>query len=390
MRGSGAELGKIERRGKIAPNLFHVEVGVRFADVGQTLMAGFEGTTVGDQVRELLKFGVGGFILFRRNLESAAQTAELIAEIRALARRRILFAIDEEGGRVQRLRQFATVWPAARLVGAAGDPGLATDFGAALGAELHALGFDLDFAPVVDVDSNPENPVIGDRSFGRKPEDVAKFAAAFIAGLQGAGVAACAKHFPGHGDTLEDSHDALPVVRHDRARLDCIELPPFRAAAAAGVATMMTAHVIVEALDSGIPATMSPRVVSLLRNEIGFDGVVFSDDLEMHAIAGHFALGEAAVRAATAGCDMLLVCLEIDRQEKALRGLFDARAAGRLTADRLSQMNRRRESLMAAYSAPGRGDLARVGCAAHTELANRIDRLGRAGLTEEDAGSKQT
>ncbi len=363
----------------------------RCPEAGRVLMAGFEGTQVNEQVRELLKFGVGGFILFRRNLESAEQAAGLIAEIRALAgNRRLLFAIDEEGGRVQRLRQIGTVWPPARVIGATGDVQLVARFAGALGIELRALGFDLNFAPVVDVDSNPDNPVIGDRSFAADPHTVADLTTTFIREMQAAGVAACAKHFPGHGDTDVDSHYELPLVHHDRARLDELELVPFRAAAAAGVAGVMSAHVIVERIDATHPATMSPAVLGILRNEIGFDGVIFSDDLEMGAIADNFPLGETALAAARAGCDMLLVCLEIDLQEAAFRALHDSRTSRTLPDDRLRAMNRRLDALAARFPAPGRGELSVLGSEAHRALAREIEAAGRAGLTENGANTKQS
>lgn len=346
---------------------------MRRAAAGRALMVGFEGRQVNDQVREQLKFGVGGFILFRRNLESAEQTAELIAEIRALAPgRRLLLAVDEEGGRVSRLRSFGTMWPSMREGGRL-DPETLERFGAALGTELAVLGFDLDFAPVADVDTRADNPVIGDRSFGGDAWHVAACAAAVVRGLQGAGVMACAKHFPGHGDTEVDSHHELPFVAHSRRRFDEVEFVPFHAVIEAGVAAVMTAHLVAADLDAKRAATMSSKVLGILRNEMGFGGVVFSDDLEMGAIADHYPTGEAAVLAAAAGCDMLLVCLEIAQQEAAFRALFD----GAVPDQRLREMNRRLDALAARFPEPQRGDLSRVGCDEHRVLAARL----RSGLT---------
>ncbi|MDP8224897.1 MAG: beta-N-acetylhexosaminidase [Candidatus Lernaella stagnicola] len=358
---------------------------------GRVMLVGFEGTQVNEQVRELLKFGVGGFVLFRRNLESAEQTAGLIAEIRSLAEtRRLLFAIDEEGGRVQRLREFGTAWPPARVIGAAADAEPVRQFGAALGTELRALGFDIDFAPVVDVDSNAGNPVIGDRSFGSDPETVADLTEAFIRAIQGQGVAACAKHFPGHGDTVADSHYELPVVRHDRERLEQVEWVPFRRAVAAGVQGVMTAHLVAEKIDPATPATMSPHLLGLLRNEIGFPGVIFSDDLEMRAIADNYDVGEAALSAARAGCDMLLICLEMDMQEAVFRALYDGPRRGVLPAERMGQMEQRLDRLAAWLPVPATGDLSVVGCQAHRALSREIAARPPDGLTGQNTGSKQT
>jgi beta-N-acetylhexosaminidase len=204
--------------------------------------------------------------------------------------------------------------------------------GAALAHELRACGVRWDFAPVVDVDTNPANPVIGDRSFGDDPELVGRLGAAMIEGLQQGGVAACAKHFPGHGDTELDSHLELPAVDHSPARLAEVELPPFRAAIAAGVASIMTAHVVVRELDDRLPATLSPSVIAgLLREELGFDGVVVSDDLEMKAVARGWSPGEAAVLAAEAGCDLLPFCSLHDAQVEGVEALVRAAESGRLS-----------------------------------------------------------
>jgi beta-N-acetylhexosaminidase len=187
-----------------------------------------------------------------------------------------------------------------------------------MGKELRAVGFNMNFAPVMDVDSNPDNPVIGDRAFGRDPRTVMTHGVAFIRGLQAAGVLACAKHFPGHGDTDLDSHLALPTVSHSADRLARIEIPPFRAASGAGVAALMSAHVVYPALEDNVPATLSRAILtSLLRTEIGFEGVVFSDDLEMGAVAKQHTIERLAVDAVWAGCDALLICKSEDLQHRA-------------------------------------------------------------------------
>jgi beta-N-acetylhexosaminidase len=292
---------------------------------GQLLVGGFAGEELPASYAAALRDGRrGGAILFRRNCGDLARVASLCTAIRDAAGPSLppFIGVDQEGGRVTRLPAPFLALPAARRLGATGDEALVRRAGSAAGAELAALGFNLDFAPVLDVDSNPANPIIGDRAFGSDPERVARLGFAFAAGLEGEGVLACGKHFPGHGDTSVDSHLDLPVVDHARARLDAVELAPFRAAARGGVATLMTAHVLCPALDPDVPATLSRRVCTdLLRGELGFEGVLFSDDLEMRAVAARWSVEETAVAAVRAGCDALLVCSREDWQERALEAL---------------------------------------------------------------------
>ncbi len=259
----------------------------------KTLIVGIPTTDIDATARRVVAdLHVGGVILFRRNIVSPEQTHGLIAALRALRKMPLILAVDQEGGRVQRLRAPLTEFPPAHAE-ASGEaqPNIAKEVGAQLARELLAVGFDLDFAPVVDVDTNPANPVIGDRSFGRTPETVSKLAVALIEGMQGAGMMACAKHFPGHGDTLEDSHKDLPSLPHDLERLRRVEWPPFAATAKAKVATIMTAHVMFPALDPVWPATMSSTCLAALRQETGFEGAIISDDLEMKAIADRYDIG---------------------------------------------------------------------------------------------------
>lgn len=289
---------------------------------GQLLFAGFQGTELPRELAELLASGrIGGVILFARNIVDATQVRALTAALHAAAppEAPLLLAIDQEGGRVQRLRKPWTEWPPMRVLGERDDPSTTAAVATALARELADLGIGLDFAPVVDVDTNPKNPVIGDRSFAREPARVARHAAAFIAAMQAAGVAACAKHFPGHGDTHTDSHLELPRLEHDLDRLREVEFPPFRAAVEAGVASMMTAHVLFPRLDRARPATLAPDVMALLRGELGYDGVVFSDDLEMKAVADHFAPEPLVRGCLEAGCDGVLVCSKMDLTREVLR-----------------------------------------------------------------------
>lgn len=309
-------------------------------DVGQLLWIGFETPSLdADLARRLAAGEAGAVILFRRNLEEVTSPGgtgpvlnvpalvdlnRSLHEAAAGSGERLLIAVDQEGGSVQRVRTPATRWPpmqrlAALADGAAED--LARRMGAAMGRELAALGFDIDFAPVLDVNTNSDNPIIGDRAFASEPEAAARRALAFAAGLADAGLLSCGKHFPGHGDTDQDSHFVLPRLRHDLDRLRRVELLPFARAAAAGIPMIMTAHVVFEALDADVPATLSRRVLGeILRGELGYRGVVVSDDLDMKAIAD-IGAADAAVRAIEAGCDVLLLCRDRANQEAATEAL---------------------------------------------------------------------
>src|SRR5438270_1567465 len=280
--------------------------------IGQLLIAGFDGHQLPVELKSLAReFGLGGVILFARNVAEPEQVAEVCYEAARLVPELPLWvSIDQEGGRVARLKAPFTEWPPMATLGRSGDVALAERFARALAFELKAVGVTLDYAPVLDVFTNPKNTVIGDRAFGNKPADVARFGAAVIRTLQGEGVAACGKHFPGHGDTIADSHHELPLVEHPPERLRETEFVPFKAAIEAGVASIMTAHVFVPALDEDRPATLSTRIITgLLRKELGFAGVILSDDLEMKALAaGDRSVPDAAVEAIAAGCDGVLIC----------------------------------------------------------------------------------
>jgi beta-N-acetylhexosaminidase len=292
---------------------------------GQLVVGGFDGPTLPEDVAEALRAGTrGGAILFKRNLPSLEAAHALCRAINDAAPPELppFISVDQEGGRVARLGDPVLKLPAMRELGKIGDPALVRRAASALGRELGAIGFNLAFSPVLDVDTNPKNPIIGDRSFGSDPDLVGRLGRAFIEGLQEAGVMACAKHFPGHGDTSRDSHLELPVVEHDKARLDTVELPPFRIASLRGVSALMTAHVVYSELDPGIPATLSRRICTqLLRSEIGFRGVLFSDDLEMRALSDD--VEQNAVAAVRAGCDALLVCSSREAQERVYRALLE-------------------------------------------------------------------
>ena len=311
---------------------------------------GFTGTRVPDEMRRIIGRGVGGAILFKRNFHSGPQLSDLCAELKSLAHRPFLTSVDQEGGRVVRLAHPFTSIPDMRTIGRTETPTSARDIAHRVGRELRAANIDLNFAPVLDVDTNPANPVIGDRSFGNSPSLVSEMGVVWIDGLQSAGVAACGKHFPGHGDTAQDSHLALPRLPHALKRLNQIELPPFAAAARAGVAAIMTAHVVFEALDPALPATMSRTVLTgLLREKLNFQGVIVSDDLEMKAIANHFPIREVVVRGIQAGVDLFLICQTPELQNAAIDAVIDAVERGELSRAELDAGGKRLDVLFSQY-----------------------------------------
>jgi beta-N-acetylhexosaminidase len=292
---------------------------------GQLLTLGFDGPSAPPEL--LARIGrseVGGVMLFRPNIEAPRQVAALVRSLRAAGPvdSPLVVSVDQEGGLVQRLRHPLTEWPPMLAVGDAGNPQRTLAVGRALGAELAALGIGWDLAPVLDVHTNPANPVIGNRAFGRTPEAVITHALAFWRGLRSSGVLGCGKHFPGHGDTHTDSHHDLPVVAHDQARLAAVELLPFAAAARAGLEALMTAHVMYPALDPALPATLSrPILTDLLRGELGFAGLLVSDDLGMAAVAARWPIDELVVTGLLAGLDCFVLREPAARQIAAWEAL---------------------------------------------------------------------
>jgi beta-N-acetylhexosaminidase len=307
--------------------------------IGQLLIAGFNGHQLPVELKAIVReFGLGGVILFARNIADFEQVAELCAETSRLVPDLPLWvSVDQEGGRVARLKKPFTEWPPMATLGRSGDVALAERFARALASELKAVGITMDYAPVLDVHTNRDNPVIGDRSLADRAEEVARLGSAIIRVLQHEGIAACGKHFPGHGDTSTDSHHELPLVEHAIERLRGLELVPFRAAIDAGVATIMTAHVHMPALDDARPASLSSRIVTgVLREEMGYGGVILSDDLEMKAIANEYTVPDAAVMAIDAGCDGVLICSgDHDVQSTALESLIHAVEDDRLRRSRV-------------------------------------------------------
>lgn len=306
--------------------------------IGQLFLCGFEGKALPAGLQEALEAGrCGGTILFARNIGTPQEVVALNAAT-AATQTTIppWISVDQEGGRVRRLRAPFTELPPAAVLGLEEREEIALGYGRILGEEAAAAGFNLVFAPILDVHTNPANPVIGDRALSSKAEVVARLALAKAQGLISAGVMPCGKHFPGHGDTDQDSHYTLPTISHPRERLEKVEWVPFRAAVESDIPAIMTAHVLFPALDPEVPATLSPRILKgILREEWGYDGLVISDDLEMKGVADHYAIGDIVVRGLRAGIDLFLLCRVWEALEPATKAVMDALQDGSLTEERL-------------------------------------------------------
>jgi beta-N-acetylhexosaminidase len=320
---------------------------------------GFDGIEPPEDLRALLGHGLGGVILFKRNLRDLDQVCALTTSLHRHAVGPLLVGVDQEGGRVVRLPPPFLNPPPAATLGRIDDPELTQAVARAVGQELRAAGFTWNLAPVLDVNTNPDNPIIGDRAYSRDPQCVARMGLASIRGFAAAGILTTGKHFPGHGETATDSHLALPESAQTAERWRAVEFVPFREAIRAGVPSILAAHLVCPALDPRAPSSLSPIIISnILRGELGFDGVVVSDDLEMGAIVTRFDIGEAAVRFLEAGGDLVLICRDPDRQREALSAVESAVRTGRLSEARLQTSLDRLQAL--------RGRLAR-----HEHQANR-------------------
>ncbi|HLL49090.1 MAG TPA: beta-N-acetylhexosaminidase [Thermomicrobiales bacterium] len=335
--------------------------------IGQMILAGVQDETVGDDSRHIInELHIANIILMGRNFDSPDQVLRLTQDLQELAMDAngvpLLIGTDQEGGLVQRANYYAgfTPMPPAEFVGAAQDSLLVKEYGRMVGEELHAVGINIDFAPVLDVNDNPTNPVIGalGRSFAATPELVEESALPFIVGLHSAGGIATGKHFPGHGSTTADSHNALPFVDKDRAALDAVDIAPFRVAVETGIDAIMPAHVVYPALDpSQLPATLSePILTGLLRGELGFTGVIVTDDLGMEGVMQIAPPEESGVRAILAGAD-LLTCVRMKTAgacqpkmiEQLHEGLMSAASDGRLPMERIDESVRRILALKTKY-----------------------------------------
>lgn len=362
--------------------------------IGQKLLLSFEGTDsvpseIVDAIRQRKMAGV---TLFRsRNILNPAQVRRLTEMLQAEARRAgtlpLLVAADQEGGQLMAVGD-TTPFPGNMALGAARSEELARETGRAIATELAAMGINVNYAPVCDINSNPENPVIGIRSFGDDPALASRLCAAMIEGIQSAGVAATAKHFPGHGDTSSDSHLRLPVVHHERETLETVDLPPFRAAIRSGVRLVMTAHVAYPALTGrdDLPATLSPEILKgILRSELGFGGVVVSDAMNMHAIAQDEGLWVDLVAAARVGVDLLLLAHEPPVQAAAHAVLAQVVRRGLMPWNEVVRSARRVQQLRRWVSEVTRPPLDVVRSNAHMEIAHRTAEQSVT-LVKDDAG----
>lgn len=308
--------------------------------LGQMIIAGVDGKDVNGETRKLIADDrVGGVILYKDNIESVEQTSRMLNGLKAAnkeskdGRPPLLIGVDQEGGKVSRLPAELEAIPSSRDIAKSGDSKRAESIGEALGAELRAFGFNVNFAPVLDIDSNPNNPVIGSRSFGSTASVVSSFGLREMAGLKSKGVIPVVKHFPGHGDTAVDSHLELPVVNKSIDQLRKLELAPFADAVRSGADAVMIAHILLPKIDPDAPSSMSSKVITgLLREELGFQGVVITDDMTMGAILKHYDIGKAAVQSVKAGTDIVLVAHEYAQARKVLDALKQAAASGEIPA----------------------------------------------------------
>jgi len=316
---------------------------------GQLIMIRFPGTVLDQATADFIRAnGIRGVCLFRGNMTDSAQLARLTADLRDAMGPNSLIAIDQEGGAVVR-STWVPAPPAAMGLGAADDTDLAYRTGAAVARAAKSLGFNWNFAPVLDLNNNPNNPVIAERSFGAEPKRAVELAMAWMAGSHAEGVACCVKHFPGHGDTHVDSHRDLPSVDKALPELDALELAPFRAAAPVAPA-MMTAHIVYPAIDPENPATMSPAILDgILRKQWNYKGIIITDGMDMHAIAGRYGVGNAAVRALLAGADMVMALGTTETQNETLDAIAAALADGSLSQAAVDERLARLNALAQAY-----------------------------------------
>lgn len=356
--------------------------------IGQVFQVGFTGTEVTPEIAAMIKhYHPGGIIYFRRNIGSPRQLSRLSNELQKLSTEGqrgglpLIISTDQEGGMSHQLIG-GTHFPGSMALGATGNVALTGKTGQAIARELKAVGINMDLAPVLDVNNNPENPIVGVRSFGEDPLLVSKMGRAFIEGMQAEGVIACAKHFPGHGDTTIDSHLDLPVIRREREHLEKIELYPFRQAIRAGIDSIMTAHIYFPAIEpeENIPVTLSYRVLTdLLRNELGYQGVIMTDCMEMKAIDHTFGTARGAVMAIEAGADIVLVTHTPAKQKAAIEAVIEAVKEGRISEERIDQSLRRILRLKQkriGLSSPPVSDYRKIEKKIDEEIAEQISREG--------------
>ncbi|MBB6446155.1 beta-N-acetylhexosaminidase [Bacillus benzoevorans] len=310
--------------------------------IGQMLFAGISGTEMSDSTNRLINsYHVGGLIFYKNNIASTSQIVTLQNEIRAAnagGRLPLLLGVDQEGGRISRLPNEVTNLPTSLAIGNVNNPAYAFEIGTLLGKEVKAFGFNLDFAPVLDVNSNPNNPVIGDRSFGKHPEMVSTLGVETMKGIESENVIPVVKHFPGHGDTSVDSHLELPTVNKSLAELEELELIPFAAAVENGADVVMAAHILLPKIDPTYPSSMSKVILTdMLREQLGFNGVIITDDMTMGAIADNYSIAQAAVQSVKAGSDIILVAHGENNIQAAAAAIKAAIENGEMKEERIDE-----------------------------------------------------
>jgi beta-N-acetylhexosaminidase len=348
--------------------------------VARRFMAGFEGTTLPREMRELLAQGLAGVTVYARNFTNIEGLARLSEEIRAAANGPVLIGMDQEGGTRFSLPAPFTQWPSPAELGALGDENAVREIARAIGRELSAVGCNLNFAPMLDLHINPSSPVTMVRSFGKDPALVGRMGAAFLAGLAETGVLGCAKHFPGHGDTYVDPHKNLPVFHGTAEQLDQVELVPFAAAIGAGAATIMTAHILLPKIDAEYPASLSRILLTnTLRERMNFQGLILADDLGMGAITKRYAAEEATVATFAAGTDIAMLCHDSALIPEALAATARALEAGKLSLEEWNVAGGRINRVLGTVDRPNKLSLDVVGCAEHQALAIRLrEKIARA------------
>lgn len=309
--------------------------------IGQMVIAGIDGTSLSEREKKLIhQQKIGGFILYQQNIQTTEQTRALLNNMKAEnadQRLPLFLSVDQEGGSVERMPDEFADFPTNRAIGNVDDPQFSYKVGQLLGKELQAFGFNMDFAPVLDINSNPDNPVIGDRSFGAKPGIVSRLGVQTMKGLQSQNVTPIVKHFPGHGDTSVDSHVGLPKVNQGLQHLRNFELVPFRKAIQNGADAVMIAHILFPKLDTDAPASMSKKIITdILRNDLNFEGVVITDDMTMGAITENYGIGKASVKSVNAGSNIILVAHQYNNVTKVIQALKTAVQNGDIPKEKIN------------------------------------------------------
>lgn len=311
--------------------------------IGQMFMVGLEGYNIDDNSRIMInEHHIGGFIIFGKNVENSSQLLNLINSLKEANSQNnkipLFISIDEEGGRVSRMPAEIKKFPTSGKIGQMNDKELSYNIGTILGKELKMFGFNMNFAPVLDINSNPQNPVIGDRAFGTEPGIVSELGIQTMKGIQSEGIISVVKHFPGHGDTSVDSHIGLPTIEYDLQRIKEFELVPFREAIENGADVVMVAHILLNQIDPDYPSSLSNIVITdILRKDLGFDGVVISDDMTMGAITENYEVKDAAIKSINAGSDIVLIAHGFDNSIAAINSIKEAVRDGIISEERIDE-----------------------------------------------------